>query len=77
MLDLITISSVATNPENRPGMQASGRNGRTRGFSLLMIAVTATVMFGILGLAFDLGCVFIVKNELQAFVDASALASCR
>ncbi len=77
MFDLITISSVATNPGNRPGLQASGRNGRTRGFSLLMIAITATVMFSVLGLAFDLGRVFIVKNELQAFVDASALASCR
>ncbi len=42
-----------------------------------MIALTTAVMFGMLGLAFDLGRVFIVKNELQAFVDASAMASCR
>lgn len=42
-----------------------------------MIAVAATVMFGMVGLAFDLGRMFIVKNELQTFVDASALAACR
>jgi Flp pilus assembly protein TadG len=36
-----------------------------------------TVMLGMLGLAFDLGRMFIVKNELQTFADASALAACR
>jgi hypothetical protein len=30
-----------------------------------------------LGLAFDLGRMFIVRNELQTFVDASAIAACR
>ena len=34
-------------------------------------------MIGMLGLAFDLGRMFIVKNELQTFVDASAVAACR
>jgi Flp pilus assembly protein TadG len=34
-------------------------------------------MIGMLGLAFDLGRMFIVKNELQTFVDASAIAACR
>lgn len=48
-----------------------------RGFSLLTIAATATVMFGMVGLAFDLGRMFIAKNELQTFADASALAACR
>jgi Flp pilus assembly protein TadG len=32
-------------------------------------------MIGLLGLAFDAGRMFICKNELQAFVDASALAA--
>ena len=67
----------SNNPEIPRAMSISRRKGREGGFSLLMIAVTATVMFGILGLAFDIGRMFIVKNELQAFVDASALASCR
>jgi Flp pilus assembly protein TadG len=47
------------------------------GFSLLMIAVSAVVMVGMLGLAFDLGRLFIVRNELQTFVDAAAVAACR
>ena len=54
----------------------SGRQGQ-RGFSLLLIAASGAVMIGMLGLAFDLGRMFIVKNELQTFVDASAVAACR
>ena len=46
-----------------------------RGFSLIMIAVCSVVMFGMLGLTTDLGRVYIVKNELQAFVDASSVAA--
>src|SRR5258708_39649120 len=34
-------------------------------------------MLGMLGRASDLGRMFIVKNELQTFVDASAMAACR
>jgi Flp pilus assembly protein TadG len=56
---------------------AAGARRGQRGFSLLMIALTAGVMFGMLGLALDAGRMFIVKNELQAFVDASASAACR
>ena len=43
----------------------------------MMIAAGAAVMIGMLGLAFDLGRMFIVKNELQTFADASAIAACR
>jgi uncharacterized membrane protein len=46
-----------------------------RGFSLIMIAVSSVVMFSMLGLTTDLGRVYIVKNELQAFVDASSVAA--
>lgn len=56
---------------------ARGSKRGQEGFSLLMIAVCTTVMVGMLGLAFDLGRMFIVKNELQTFVDASAIAACR
>jgi len=41
-----------------------------------MLALCAPVMFGMLGLAVDVGRMFIVKNELQTFADASALAAC-
>ncbi len=62
---------------------ASGKHSRSlrhksqSGFSLLLIATSGSVMIGMLGLAFDLGRMFIVKNELQTFVDASAVAACR
>lgn len=46
-----------------------------RGFSLALVAICAFVLFGMVGLAFDLGRMFILKNELQTFADASALAA--
>ena len=48
-----------------------------RGFGLIVIAMCFTVLVGMLGMTVDLGHMFIVKNELQAFADASALAGCR
>jgi Flp pilus assembly protein TadG len=53
------------------------RTRRESGFGLLLISMCATVMLGMLGLAFDLGRMFIVKTELQTFADASVLAACR
>jgi Flp pilus assembly protein TadG len=46
-----------------------------RGFILPLLAVCLVVMLGMLGLAIDLGRMFICKNELQTFADASALAA--
>ena len=62
--------------ENKPAHRSDRRKNQ-RGFSLLLIAASGSVMLGMLGLAFDLGRMFIVKNELQTFVDASAIAACR
>ena len=59
------------------GGRRQGKKRGEEGFSLLMIAVSAVVMVGMLGLAFDLGRMFIVRNELQTFVDAAALAACQ
>jgi Flp pilus assembly protein TadG len=53
------------------------RRRRQAGFSLALIAVTATVMIGMMGLAFDLGRMFILKSELQTFVDTAALGAVR
>jgi uncharacterized membrane protein len=39
-----------------------------------MLGVCAVVMFGMLGLTTDLGRVYLVKNELQAFADADSVA---
>ena len=57
------------------GVRPVVRKPGERGFSLVLIAATIVVMLGMLGLAFDLGRMFIVKNELQTFADASALAA--
>jgi Flp pilus assembly protein TadG len=44
-----------------------------RGSTLLLVVVTLPAIIGVLGLAADLGRIYIVKNELQTFVDASSL----
>lgn len=46
-----------------------------RGVSLILIAVCLIPLLGMLGLAMDAGRVFIVRTELQSFVDASAMAA--
>jgi len=48
---------------------------KKRGFSLVVIAVTLTVMVGMLGISVDLGRVYTTKNELQAFADSAAVSA--
>lgn len=56
-------------------LRRSGR--RQDGFSLLVLVVSIVVLIAMVGLSVDLGRMFIVKTELQAFADASALAAIR
>jgi Flp pilus assembly protein TadG len=49
--------------------------GERRGFVLVTMALTAVALFGVLGLAVDIGRMFIAKNETQAYCDAAALAA--
>jgi Flp pilus assembly protein TadG len=58
-------------PRLRPVVRKRGE----KGFSLILLTVSLVVMLGMLGLAVDAGRMFIVKNELQTFVDASAMAA--
>src|ERR1700674_3341949 len=51
------------------------RKRNEKGFSLALLSLSAFVMIGMLGLAFDVGQMFIFKNELQTFTDASAMAA--
>ncbi len=51
------------------------RRKNQHGMVLLTMAVTAIAMIGAMGLAIDLGHIFIVKNETQAYVDAAAIAA--
>lgn len=44
---------------------------------LVVVAMSMTVMLGMLGLTFDLGRMFVAKNELQTYADAAALAGAK
>ena len=56
------------------GGSYSGIRGR-RGFTLLTTGACAIAILGIVGLAVDLGRVYVVKNEMQAYTDSAALAA--
>ncbi len=53
------------------------RRFRSKGFVLIAATVMAVVFLGILGLATDLGRMYVARNELQAFTDAAATAAAR
>jgi hypothetical protein len=53
------------------------KQGGKRGFIILVTAVSLVALVGMLGLAIDLGRVYIVKNEAQAFADLAAIAAAR
>lgn len=46
-----------------------------RGFVLITMSAGALAMTGVLGMAFDIGRMYVVKSELQTFADAAALAA--
>ena len=55
--------------------QPTSRRKRQHGMVLMTMAVCAIAMIGAMGLAIDVGHIFIVKNETQAYVDAAAIAA--
>lgn len=58
--------------QRTPTLGRLNARGR-RGFVLLLTAVSAIVLLGILGLAVDLGRMYITKSEAQTFADSAAL----
>jgi uncharacterized membrane protein len=46
-----------------------------RGFVLIAMSVSMLVLLAVLGLAFDLGRIYIARNEAQIFTDAAALTA--
>src|SRR6266849_465743 len=50
---------------------------RERGFALLASAVAAVALFGMAGMAIDLGRVYIARNEAQTYADSAALYAAR
>jgi uncharacterized membrane protein len=53
----------------------SSRNRGRRGFVLIAMCAGMLVLLGVIGLAFDLGRIYIARNEAQVFTDAAAMAA--
>ena len=51
------------------------RREREGGYILIIMGVAAVALFGALGMAVDIGRMFIVKNETQVFCDAGSMAA--
>ena len=51
------------------------RRNKQRGFVLITMAAAAFALIGVLGMAVDIGRMFIAKNETQAYCDSAALAA--
>jgi len=51
------------------------RASRQRGFVLIAMSITMLLLLAVIGLAFDLGRVYIARNEAQVFTDAASMAA--
>src|SRR5438876_9831010 len=49
------------------------RRAGQRGFTMLASAICGVMIFGMAGLAVDIGRMYITKNEAQSFADSAAL----
>src|SRR5229473_4191518 len=59
----------------RNGIAVSRRKGEDGGYVLVTMAIAAFALIGVMGVAVDIGRMFIAKNETQAYCDAAALAA--
>ena len=57
------------------GFETKQRKYSERGFTLMTTGICIFVIISMMGLAVDLGRVYITRNEAQAFTDAAALAA--
>lgn len=53
----------------------SPRPTSQRGFVLIAMSVSMLLMLAVIGLAFDLGRIYIARNEAQIFTDAAAMTA--
>ena len=51
------------------------RKASNRGFTLVSIALSIGCLVGMMGMAFDLGRVYVARNEAQTFTDSAALTA--
>jgi uncharacterized membrane protein len=50
-------------------------SSRQRGFVLIAMSVSMLLLLAVIGLAFDLGRIYIARNEAQVFTDAAAMTA--
>jgi len=53
------------------------RPNRQKGFILIAMSVCMFLLLAVVGMAFDMGRVYIARNEAQIFADAAALAAAK
>jgi uncharacterized membrane protein len=51
------------------------RPSRQRGFVLIAMSITMLLLLAVMGMAFDLGRIYIARNEAQVFTDAAAMTA--
>ena len=53
------------------------RVNRQKGFILIAMSVSMFLLLAVIGMAFDLGRVYIARNEAQIFTDAASMAAAK
>jgi uncharacterized membrane protein len=48
---------------------------KRRGFVLIAMSISMLLLLAVMGLAFDVGRIYIARNEAQVFTDAAAMAA--
>lgn len=51
------------------------QNSGQKGFVLIAMSVALVLLLGVMGLAFDIGRIYIARNEAQVFTDAAAMTA--
>ena len=70
MPELVKHSTIISVP-----VSTTHSNNGQRGFVLIIMAASAFAIFAVLGMAVDIGKMFIAKNETQAYCDSAALSA--
>jgi Flp pilus assembly protein TadG len=52
-----------------------GRKNRQRGFVLIAMSVSMLLLLAVMGMCFDLGRIYIARNEAQVFTDSAAMTA--
>lgn len=71
----VQASDIPFGTEVRVETSVTRENRQERGSVLITMAITTVALVGVLGLAVDVGRIYISKNETQAYCDAAALAA--